>query len=93
MIRQFCQEHDVAALSLFGSAIREDFGVTSDIDLLVEFAPHAEPSLRELSTMQNELERLLGRPVDLVERKAIEQSRNYILRKHILGHLEPIYVA
>lgn len=33
------------------------------------------------------------RPVDLVERKAIEQSRNYILRKHVLGQIEPIYVG
>lgn len=92
-IRQFCQQHDVATLYLFGSAIREDFDETSNVDLLVEFAPNAKRGLRELSVMQNELQRLLGRPVDLVEREAIEQSRNYILRKHILGQLEPIHLA
>ena len=43
--------------------------------------------------MQDELERILGRKVDLVERSAIEQSENYIRRRHILGSAEPFYVA
>jgi predicted nucleotidyltransferase len=43
--------------------------------------------------MQRELESVLGREVDLVERKAVEQSENYIRRKRILGSLVPVYVA
>jgi hypothetical protein len=43
--------------------------------------------------MQDELEAILGRSVDLVEREAVEQSENYIRRHHILANAEPIYVA
>jgi predicted nucleotidyltransferase len=43
--------------------------------------------------MRKELEKLFGRSVDLVERQSVENSENYIRRKHILTHLEPVYVA
>jgi hypothetical protein len=43
--------------------------------------------------MEEELEAILGRKVDLVEREAIEQSENYIRRRHILQSEEPVYVA
>jgi hypothetical protein len=43
--------------------------------------------------MQDELETILGRKVDLVERRAIEQSENYIRRRYILDSAEPVYVA
>ena len=40
-----------------------------------------------------ELKEILGRKVDLVERSAIEQSENYIRRKHILNSAQTVYVA
>ena len=43
--------------------------------------------------MKGELESLIGRTVDLVEKRLIDESPNYIRRKHILTHMEPIYVA
>ena len=43
--------------------------------------------------MEEKLAGIVGRPVDLIERKTIEQSRNYIRSKHILSNLEPVYVA
>jgi predicted nucleotidyltransferase len=61
----FCRRHDIARLSIFGSALRDDFGPASDVDLLIEFQPHAEPSLLDLGGMQQELCDLLGRQVDL----------------------------
>jgi predicted nucleotidyltransferase len=61
----FCRRHNVAKLSLFGSALRNDFGPESDIDLLIEFQSHAAPSLLDLGGMQQELCDLLGRQVDL----------------------------
>ena len=42
--------------------------------------------------MQKELEQILGRDVDLVERAAIEQSRNYIRRRAILESAEVVHV-
>ena len=43
--------------------------------------------------MESELSETLGREVDLVERSALEHSKNYIRRKHILASAEPLYVA
>jgi predicted nucleotidyltransferase len=43
--------------------------------------------------MQDELEQIFGRKVDLIERKTVERSENYIRRRHILQSLEPVYVA
>ncbi len=88
-----CQRHRIKTLALFGSAIREDFGSDSDVDFLVEFTPDAAPDLTQIVAIQHELEQLVGRPVDLVERKAVEHSRNYIRRRQILSRLEPVYVA
>ena len=43
--------------------------------------------------MKEELEALFGRAVDLVEKRLVEESRNYIRRKHILSHMETLYAA
>ena len=61
--------------------------------MLVSFEAGTRHSLFDLVTMQDELQIILGRDVDLVEREAIEQSENYIRRRHILQSEEPIYVA
>jgi uncharacterized protein len=92
-IGQVCQAHRIKTLALFGSAVREDFRADSDVDILVEFAPDAAPDIAEVVAIQDELERLIGRPVDLLERKSVEHSRNYIRRRAILSQIEPIYVA
>ena len=63
------------------------------MDLLVSFEEDARYSLFDLVTMQDELQAILGREVDLVEREAVEQSENYIRRRHILQNEEPVYVA
>jgi len=92
-IAEFCRKHRVRKLSLFGSALREDFRPDSDVDLLVSFAEDARYSLFDLAALEEELSSILGRKVDLVEREAIEQSENYIRRRHILQSEEPVYVA
>jgi len=92
-IAQFCQRWKVVELSLFGSVLREDFRPDSDVDVLVSFAPDATWSLWDLVAMQEELTQILGREVDLVERRAVEKSRNYVRRRYILSSAEPVYVA
>jgi len=89
----FCRRWKVAELSLFGSALREDFRQDSDVDLLISFAPGVSWEFDDFLTMKEELETLFGRTVDLVERRLVETSENYIRRRHILSHLEPLYVA
>jgi len=71
--------------------LREDFGPDSDIDVLVRFDRQARHTLLDIGQMENELSRILGRDVDLIERAAIERSRNYIRRKAILDSAETIY--
>jgi uncharacterized protein len=92
-IEEFCRRWRVAELEVFGSVLRDDFGPTSDIDVLVTFNDDAQPTLLTLTTMQGELEVVFSRKVDLVERRAIERSDNYIRRASILGSREPVYVA
>jgi|SRR6185295_14593609 len=83
-ISGFCGRWNVETLELFGSALRPDFGPGSDVDLLVAFAPGTKWSLFELYDMEREFEAIFGRRVDLVERKAVEKSRNRIRRDGIL---------
>ncbi len=80
-------------MSLFGSVLRQDFKPDSDIDLLVTFEAKAKISLFDLVHMQDELKEIFGREVDLVERRAIEKSENYIRRKNILSNTKVIYAA
>ena len=92
-IAAFCKRWRVTELALFGSALREDFTRKSDVDVLVRFDPEARTSLSDMARMQEELSRIFGRRADLVERRAIEQSRNYIRRKAILESAQCVYAA
>jgi len=66
------RDKGVAALWVFGSVARGDARPDSDIDLLIDFAPEAKPSLLTLSGLQLDLADALGRPVDLGERRALK---------------------
>src|SRR5712692_2566376 len=63
-IDEFCRRHRIRRLALFGSALRDDFGPDSDVDVLVEFDPAHVPGLA-FFTMEKELSEILGRKVDL----------------------------
>ena len=91
-IAAFCRANGITQLAIFGSALREDFGVESDIDILVEFAPGRTPGLKFVD-IASELSDLFGREVDVLTRTSVEQSRNYIRRKAILESAEVIYAA
>jgi predicted nucleotidyltransferase len=92
-IEAFCRRWGVTELDLFGSAIRDDFRANSDVDVLASFSVDRRPTLLTLLQMEAELEHLFGRRVDLLDRRSVERSDNYIRRKHILVHREPLYVA
>jgi len=92
-LAEFCRRWKISELAFFGSVLRDDFRPNSDIDLLVSFSPNAKISLFDLVRMQNELEEIFGREVDLVERRVIEKSENYIRRKNILSNTKVIYEA
>ena len=90
-IAEFCGRWQIAELALFGSVLRDDFGPDSDVDVLVSFAPDAEWGLWDHVRMEEELSGILGRKVDLVSRRAVERSENWIRREAILGSAEPLY--
>jgi len=90
---EFCRRWHIAELAIFGSALRTDFHPDSDIDLLVTFEPEAGWSLLDHARMEEQLAALLGRPVDLVSRRAVERSANWIRRQAILETARPLSVA
>jgi uncharacterized protein len=86
-IGQFCQQHYIRKLSLFGSVLRSDFTPSSDIDILVEFHPDRTPGFFQLTTMQDELSQLLARTVDL---RTPSELSNYF-RDRVLAEAMTIY--
>lgn len=90
-VGRFCQEHGIARLELFGSALTDDFRSDSDVDLLATLRGDARPTLLDWAEMQEKLAQVFGRPVDLVSRRAIERSRNRYRRHSILSTATPIY--
>ncbi|MGD0102748.1 MAG: nucleotidyltransferase domain-containing protein [Rhodopila sp.] len=92
-IALLCDRYGVRQLEVFGSAARAaDFDPDrSDADFLVTFAPEARNDFAGFADFKDALEALLGRQVDLVERGAVEASRNFIRRRRILAEAEPVY--
>ena len=74
-LAQYCREHNVRKLSIFGSALSDEFGPDSDLDLLVEFGPGHTPGFLGLVDMEMELSEMLGVNVDL--RTPGELSRHF----------------
>ncbi len=93
-IRFLCRKHGVRELYLFGSALRDELKPDSDLDFLVAFHSGAEkPWLGHFQELQADLSNLLGRHTDVVSKGAIEQSRNWIRRREILGTARLLYAA
>jgi len=92
-LAEFCRRWKITELAIFGSALRDDFRPDSDVDVLVSYAPDARWSLLDVVGIEEELGRIVGRKVDLVSRRAVEQSYNWIRRKEILETAQVIYAA
>ena len=63
------------------------------MDVLVTFAPEAKVGIGEFLDMEDELRLLFGRHADLVERRLIETSRNWVRRRNILQSAQLLYAA
>ena len=92
-IGAFCRRWGIIELAVFGSAARGELTPASDVDFLVTWGPARHWSLFDHQRMEEELEKIVGRPVDLVSRKAIEESENFVIRKHILASARSVYAA
>ncbi len=92
-ITAFCNKWELTEFALFGSVLREDFRPDSDIDVMVQFHPNAHLTFSTLDQMGTELKTLFQRDVDLITRKGIETSRNYLRRHEILSSAKIIYAT
>jgi len=92
IVREVCSAHAVARADVFGSVARGEARPGSDVDLLVEFQPEAGAGLLEMGALREDLVEKLGRPVDVVSRRAIERSTNPFRRREILGSAINLYV-
>ena len=89
-IEDFCSRWKIKEFALFGSVLREDFRLDSDIDVMVSFAPDGGITFDNRVEMLDELTAIFGRQVDLVEKDAI---RNPFRRHDILTTKEVVYAA
>jgi len=89
-IAEFSHRWKVVEFSLFGSVLRDDFRPDSDVDVLVTFAPNAEISLFDLVQMKIDLEKIFHRPVDVIEKDALE---NPFRKREILRTAQVVYAA
>lgn len=87
-IADLCRRYRVRELSIFGSALRDDFRDDSDLDLLVEFEPNAKIGV-ELIDLQLALEDLLGRRVDLAPKRGLKS----LIRDSVLSSARVLYAA
>jgi predicted nucleotidyltransferase len=92
-IADFCRQWKIKRLAIFGSAAKGKLLPASDIDLLVTFSQDADWTMFDHYTMEEELSRLFGRDVDLVNLRAVEENPNPISRREILNSARQIYAT
>ena len=92
-VAHFCRKWQVCELAAFGSVLRQDFRVDSDIDLLFTLQDGVRLTLKSWMDMEDELSAILNRKVDLVPRRTVEQSRNPLRRREILESAETVYAV
>lgn len=78
------QEYSVRSLGLFGSYVRGEQKKGSDLDVLVEFT--RVPGMFRFLELERELSRVLGIPVDLVQKEAMKPA----IGKRILQEVQPV---
>jgi predicted nucleotidyltransferase len=91
-IARFCRRWSIARLEVFGSVLGDDFGPDSDLDFVATYAPQAQWSLLDRVRMKLELEAMLGRPVDLLNRRALERANSHGRAASILAQTQSLYV-
>ena len=88
-ISQFCKNHHVEKMYVFGSVLTKDFSPVSDIDFLVNFGKvKPENYFDNYIDLKTNLEQLFHHSVDLVEEKTV---KNPVLRRSIDRNKKKIY--
>jgi len=87
-IADFCRQHHIKRMAVFGSILRDDWGPQSDVDVLVEVEPGHVPGFGFIA-IGRRLGEVIGRPVDLSTFNGVHPY----LRQEIYNTLEVIYDA
>lgn len=83
-LSRLAHAHGLAAVQLFGSAVRSDFRRDSDVDVLVRYRAGIRPSLRSLIELERTLEAAFGRDVDLVRAETLRpEVRERVAREAV----------
>ena len=89
VLDSLCRRYGIKELAVFGSVVRGESRSDSDIDVLVEFQPGVRNGLFAFVRLQQELEAILGRNVDLVPKDGLKP----IIREHVISTSRVIYAA
>lgn len=83
-IRSVVEAHRARNARVFGSALREDDTIHSDLDILID--PTSETTLFDIGAIRHELRKLLGVPVDVLTPNALPEA----FRHAVLAEARPI---
>ena len=86
---ELCAEYEVRELSLFGSALREDFRIDSDLDFLVLFDDKARVGFMRFLGLREDLGELFKRKVDLVPKDGLKPR----IRDRVLSEARLVYAG
>jgi len=92
-IETFCTKWSIVEFSFFGSVLTDEFRPNSDVDVMVEFAKDAHWGMWDMWDIEEELKVMFGRNVDLMTRRSITRSENYLMRQSILSGARTFYAA
>jgi predicted nucleotidyltransferase len=87
-LAEICQKYGISELSIFGSIARGDDRPDSDVDLLYVRLPGNDLGMSYFS-LQEDLEKLFGRPVDLVPKDGLHRA----IRDQVLDDAQVLYAA
>ena len=80
-IAEFCKKNKIRKLSFFGSALRDDFGPDSDVDIFIE----VDPSIGlDFITLAERIEKMLGTTVDLVSSRAVSSRAMKFIESELI---------
>ena len=89
-VNRICEKYMISELSVFGSAIRDDFDDDSDVDILISFNENSNSTIDDILDLKDYFTNLFNRDVDIVESEGI---RNPIRKMNIMSTKEVLYAV